>query len=96
MASMFLVVVVLTPLAVECARLCHAQWSAILSKSTNAQTPILNWIHESLLTVREDLRYSLSPSWSQIPNSPRSVLIIGAISITLGILVLRMSAHTHS
>jgi len=95
-ASMFLIVVVLTPVAVECGSQCHAQWSSILGKSRNAPTPILNWIHGSLLMVREDLRNSFSPLWSQIPTSPRSVLILGAITVALGILVLRMSGHKSS
>jgi hypothetical protein len=92
-ASLFLIVIAVTPLAVECGNLCHAQWSAILGKSRNAPTPILNWIHESLLTVRDDLRYSMLPLWSQIPSSPTTVLILGAVAIVLGIVLLRASAH---
>jgi len=93
---MVLIAIVLTPLVVECASLCHAHWSAILGKSTIAQTPILNWIHESLLMAREDLHNSLPPFWSRIPSSQGGVLTIAAISIAIGILVLRMSGHPPS
>ena len=92
-ASMFLIAVIFIPLAVECGRLCHAQWSTILGNSSDVPTPILNWTHESFLIIRQDLRNSMAPLWSQIPSAPKSVLILGAVTIALGILVLRMSGR---
>jgi hypothetical protein len=91
-----MIVIAVTPLAVEWGTLCHAQWSTILGKSRNAPTPILNWIHESLLMVHDDLRNSLLPIWSYIPSPPRGVLIFGAVVITLGILLLNGSAPKSS
>jgi hypothetical protein len=92
-ASVVLIVVVLTPLVVECATLCHAQWSGILGGSTSARTPILDWIRESLVVGRRDLRMILSPNWSRMAASPRSVLSVAAIAIAVGILILRLSSH---
>jgi hypothetical protein len=91
-----LIGVVVTPLALECGSLCHAQWSVILGKSRDAPTPILNWIHESLLMAHNDYRNFMGPLWSEMPSPPRGVLIFGAIAITLGILLLRGSAQMPS
>jgi hypothetical protein len=91
-----LIVAILAPMVVECASLYHAKWSAILGKSTNVKTPILDRIHESYSESRANLCNSLSPYWSRIPSSPKSVLTIAAVSIVIGMFVLRMSGSQFS
>jgi hypothetical protein len=91
--AIVLIVLVLTPLVVECATLCHAQWSGILGGSTSASTPVLDRIRESLVVGRRDLHTILSPNWSRLAASPRSVLSVAAIAVAVGILILRLSSH---
>ncbi len=54
-AAILLIGVISAPLVIECAVLYHAKWSAILGKSANARTPILDSIQHAWLRIYEEL-----------------------------------------
>ncbi len=66
--------VILAPLVIECAVLCHAQWSAILGKSTNARTPILDSIQRAWLIIYEELSLNIRVFHRRFSNQPTVML----------------------
>jgi hypothetical protein len=95
-AVIVLIGAISTPLVIEFVGLYHSKWSAIMGKSRNARTPMLDIIRDTLLKTHEDLSLVVSHSYWRFFDRPNFVLSVAAITITIGMFFLRKSVHIDS
>jgi hypothetical protein len=92
-ATILVIGVISAPLVIECAVLYHAKWSAILGKSTNARTPILDSIQRAWLSIYEELSLHAAYFIRRFLNQPSVMLPTAAIALAVGMVVLMRSRH---
>jgi hypothetical protein len=95
-ATVVLTGVVSAPLVIECVNLYYAKWSTIMGKSADARTPILESIHETFVTNYDALGSVVGPYFWRFLNHPAVLLPAVAVTIVMGMFVLRTSGHNRA
>jgi hypothetical protein len=89
-ASIFVLAPILVPLVLEAVALCNAQWCAILDRSTEVRTPMIDTISEHVDEVRGELWYSITSRFQRVPWNPKVVLPAIAIVMAVAMVMLRL------
>jgi hypothetical protein len=88
--ALLLLGLLLAPLIAEGALLCHAQWSQVLGRNTEARTPVLNSLHDGLEAGHQSVWGFISSYFKRVPWSHEIVLATGAVVVVVGMLMLKL------
>jgi len=80
----------LAPLIAEGALICHAQWSQVLGRNTDARTPVLDSLHDGVEAGHQSVWGFISSYFQRVPWSHELVLAMGAIVVVVGMLMLKL------
>ena len=82
--------VFLAPLIAEGVLICHAQWSQVLGRNTEARTPVFDSLHNGLEAGHQSVWGFISSYFQRVPWSHELVLATGAIVVVVGMLMLKL------
>jgi hypothetical protein len=82
--------IALAPLFSEGFSICYAQWSRVMGRNTEVETPMLNYLQEGLESGHHSFWETISPCFQRVPWSHRMVLAVGVIVVIIGMTMLRL------
>jgi hypothetical protein len=85
----FVVGVLLGPLALEGILCCYAQWCEVMGESTEVNTPILDALVQGHHNGREWLGDRVAPTFHRVFREPKIALPVSSILIVVAIALLR-------
>ncbi|MGP0062650.1 MAG: hypothetical protein ACLQGP_03470 [Isosphaeraceae bacterium] len=88
-AAMFVSIILTTPVLVEVASLCYAQWSEILGTPVSVRTPILDAFCDRVEAFRQNLGFRVYSYFQQVPWDPKVVLPTIAVVMAIAMMMLR-------
>jgi hypothetical protein len=89
-AALVILGIAVAPLLAEGFSICYVQWSQVMGRNTEAETPVLDYLHEGLESGRHSFWGTISPCFQRVPWSHRLVLAVGVIVVIIGMIMLRM------
>ncbi len=89
-AAIILVGISLAPLVAEVGSICYAQWSQVLGRNAEAETPVLNSLGEGLDSGRQSVLGAISSCFQRVPWNHQLVLAVGAILMIIGMIMLKL------
>jgi hypothetical protein len=89
-AGILCLCLLLTPVIMEGATVCFAQWREILGgRAASAGTPLLDSIQDSVRASCDDIWGCVAPVFQRVPWSPKAVLPIAAVIMFCAMMMLK-------
>jgi hypothetical protein len=76
-------------LAYEGSLLCVAQWKALFGKVEDVQTPVLDYIRDHVVRLRDGFNHFEAAPVADIHWKPEVILPLAAVWTVIGVLILR-------
>ena len=89
-AAIVLLGIALAPLIAEVSSICFAQWSQVLGRNAEAESPVLDSLKEGLDSGRQSVSGTISSCFQRVPWNHNLVLAIGVIVVFLGMIMLKL------